>query len=678
MTRTEPGQDRPTASWGAPWEPAVRALERHRPPLPRFRSPLRGPWLTSVFGVVLLAALPVVIVTGLLSYVAYGPQFGQAIPGDVGVLHLPWFDWPASPSWLYRLTQGLHVGLGLVLVPVVLAKLWSVAPKLFAWPPVRSPAQALERLSLLLLVGGILFEIVTGLLNIQYDYVFGFSFYAAHYVGAWVFLGAFVAHVALKLPHMVRGLRSRSLRAELRTPTLGHPPRGARRRPRPGAPTPAPPTMSRRGALALVGGGSLLVAALTAGQTLGGPLRSLAVLLPRGRNSAAADGGPNDFPVNKTFAVSGIEPGAVGATWRLDLTGGAAPVRLDRDALAAQPQHTATLPIACVEGWSTTQTWTGVRLRDLAALAGVPAPASAVVRSLENGPFAQATLTSGPGAAPGRAARARRQRRAARAGPRLPGPGRRPGAARRAQHQVGPLDRVPELLMRHRLEALYGAGPGHLAVLLLSVAVAGYAASIVAGDPLWPWMAVWFVAAVVVHDGLLSPLAAVADAVLRFCLRWFPRVPPDRRRQLHPGAGAGGRADVPDVPAGHHPAGRARGRRPDRARPEPVPRPLAAAGRRDGGGVRAGLRGAPAHQTVSSRWLTASASSAWAASHMRGRGSSAHGTTSHTANGNQIRSTSALDSPVRSATTTAASAASTSSAAGPGRVRVAAARRTPA
>ena len=55
----------------------------------------------------------------------------------------------------------------------------------------------------------------------------------------------------------------------------------------------------------------------------------------------------------------------------------------------------SNLPIACVEGWSTTQAWTGVRLRDLAALAGVPAPSSAVVRSLENGPFAQATLTSG-------------------------------------------------------------------------------------------------------------------------------------------------------------------------------------------------------------------------------------------------------------------------------------------
>jgi hypothetical protein len=66
-----------------------------------------------------------------------------------------------------------------------------------------------------------------------------------------------------------------------------------------------------------------------------------------------------------------------------------------------------------------------------------------------------------------------------------------------------------------RFRILYGAGPGHLAVLLLSVAVAGYAASIVAGDPLWPWMAVWFVAAVVGHDGVLSPLAAGADAVLR-------------------------------------------------------------------------------------------------------------------------------------------------------------------
>lgn len=73
------------------------------------------------------------------------------------------------------------------------------------------------------------------------------------------------------------------------------------------------------------------------------------------------------------------------------------------------------------------------------------------------------------------------------------------------------------------MRRVYGAGPGQLTVLLLSFALAGYAASIVAGDPLWPWMAVWFVAVVVAHDGLLSPLAAVLDGVVRFSLRWFPR-----------------------------------------------------------------------------------------------------------------------------------------------------------
>ncbi|GAA0908861.1 molybdopterin-dependent oxidoreductase [Pseudonocardia zijingensis] len=351
----------------------------------RFRSPLRGPWLTSVFAVVLLVGMPILVITGLLDRVAYGP--GQGLPGDVGLLQLPPFDWPTRPSWLFRLTQGLHVGLGIVLVPVVLAKLWSVIPKLFAWPPVRSPAQALERGTLLLLVGSILFEIVTGLLNIQYDYAFGFSFYTGHYLGAWVFVGAFAAHVVLKSGAMVRGLRSRSLRRELATPLAGTVPEP----PDEGglvAPDPAPPTMSRRGALALVGGGSALLAALSIGQVLDGPARHLALLLPRGRTT---EDGPNGFPVNRTAAAAGVAPPA---DWTLQLAG-PTPRTFTRAELMALPQHTARLPIACVEGWSTLQTWTGVRLRDLAELAGVPRPAAASVASLEDGPFARGTLTPG-------------------------------------------------------------------------------------------------------------------------------------------------------------------------------------------------------------------------------------------------------------------------------------------
>lgn len=357
--------------------------------LGRFRSPLRGPWLTSIFGALLLVGLPVVILTGLLSYVAYGPQFGQALPVDVGWLQLPQFDWPTNPAWLYRLTQGLHVGLGLVLIPIVLAKLWSVIPKLFVTPPIRSVASALERLSLIALVGGILFEIVTGVLNIQYDYIFGFSFYTAHYWGAWIFIAGFVSHALIKTPLMIRTLRGRSLMQVLKDKQSEQEVGDSDLI----SDDPAEPTMSRRGALALVGGGAVFVAVLTAGQTTGGFLRNAAILLPRGRSYGD---GPNDFQINRTAAAAGIDGDATGAGWILELTGGPQAITFTRDALLGMEQHTAELPIACVEGWSTVQTWTGVRLRDLAAATGVGNLESAQVTSIEeNGPFRQATLHSG-------------------------------------------------------------------------------------------------------------------------------------------------------------------------------------------------------------------------------------------------------------------------------------------
>ncbi|TDB73595.1 molybdopterin-dependent oxidoreductase [Micromonospora sp. KC721] len=371
-----------------------RALERHRPPgadtvADAWRSPVRGLWLTSMLGAVLLVTLPLVLVTGLLDWIAYGPGLDQAFPRQVGWLRPPVFDWPTRPAWLFRLTQGLHVTLGIVLIPVVLVKLWSVVPKLFTWPPARSVAQVLERLSLLLLVGGILFETVTGLLNVQYTYVFGFDFYTAHWYGAWVFTAALVTHVAITLPRMVAALRRP---APARTPVQ-------RSGPEPVGPDgpvarhPGPVTMSRRGVLALTGGAAALLAALTVGQSLDGPLRRTALLLPRGRQP---DDGPNGFPVNRTAAAAGIRPEEAGDGWRLTLRAGGRTVDLDRSALLAMAQHTARLPIACVEGWSTSQTWTGVRLRDLAALVGAAEPAVARVASLERtGLFRRAALHAG-------------------------------------------------------------------------------------------------------------------------------------------------------------------------------------------------------------------------------------------------------------------------------------------
>jgi DMSO/TMAO reductase YedYZ molybdopterin-dependent catalytic subunit len=359
-----------------------------------WRSPLRGPWLTSVLAAVLLVGLLVVAVTGLLSYAAYDPRLGGSNDQtpEAGLLraYATLFDWPASPVWLYRLTQGVHVLLGLALIPVVLAKLWSVAPKLFEWPPVTSVAQALERGSLLLIVGSILFLIVTGVMNIQYDYACGFSFYTGHFYAAWVFLAAFAAHVAIKLPTMVRSLRRDGLAPPLRVPTGETVPEP----PDPDelvSPDPAPTTISRRGALALVGGSSLGVLALTVGQSID-PLRRTALLAPCGQ---VLGSGPNDFQINTTFESTGIDPAATGDNWRLRLVGvDGAEVLLRREELMALPLRTAQLPIACVEGWSTSQSWTGVPLRALAEAVDSRAAASVFVESLQaSGAFSTMSLT---------------------------------------------------------------------------------------------------------------------------------------------------------------------------------------------------------------------------------------------------------------------------------------------
>ena len=356
-----------------------------------WRSPLRGGRLTAVLGLVLLIGLPIVIITGLLSNDAYQPGLGgNALGRHLGPLDLYLFGWPTRPVWLYAVTQGLHVTIGLGLFPVLLAKLWSVIPRLFEWPPVRSPAHALERLSLALLVGGALFEFATGILNIQYWYAFPFSFVQAHYYGAWVFTGAFVAHASLKFGTMRRSLATRGAVIGLDEATVSGPAR--RFAPVPlESPASNRPTMTRRALFATVGAGSALLFVQGAAQSIGGPLRPLAFLLPRGRVRP----GPLGFAVNKTWAVSGIPAREVASGWRLELVG-AHRVSLSREELLSMPQRTDYLPIACVEGWSTTQRWSGVPLRDLAALCGLRGAASVTSASLEHGTYGHATLGHEP------------------------------------------------------------------------------------------------------------------------------------------------------------------------------------------------------------------------------------------------------------------------------------------
>ncbi len=372
----------------------MRLFPEHAPPGPArdsfWKSPVRGPWLTAILGSLLLPLVVLVGFTGFTSHAAYNPNLGmnQIVPRD-GDLDLLLFDWPTGPTWLFALNQGLHTIVGIVVVPLILAKLWSVFPKLFAWPPFRSPAQVLERLSLLLLVGGAGFMWATGLLNMQLYYPWSFNFVVAHYYGAFVFLGALTVHVLTKLTviraaYAERGVLKPLMDDVAHTVPEPHHPNGL------GPKDPGPVTISRRGVLGLVGATSAGLFLVTAGQSIGGPLRSIALLAPRGRGAA---GGEQGFPVNKTAAVANITPAKVGPDYRLTLEG-ASSTKLTREQLTRMPQHTETLVIACVEGWTTKQTWTGIRLMDLARMAGMKDDQLLQVVSLqETGAFRQTTLS---------------------------------------------------------------------------------------------------------------------------------------------------------------------------------------------------------------------------------------------------------------------------------------------
>jgi hypothetical protein len=238
-----------------------------------------------------------VALTGFASHAAYQPDLGmnQIVPRDQDLGFLL-FDWPTSPAWLYAVNQGVHVTLGFVTVPVLLAKLWSVIPRLFAWPPVGTPAQMVERAALAMLVGSSLFLFATGVVNAQIYYPFEFNFVQAHYLAAIVFVAALAVHVAVKVPTIRRAYRERGVLRPLRddlAATVPEPydPDGGL------APQdPDPPTLSRRGLLAFVGGASALTFLVLAGQSIGGPLRKVALLAPRRQ----------EFPVNKTAASAGV------------------------------------------------------------------------------------------------------------------------------------------------------------------------------------------------------------------------------------------------------------------------------------------------------------------------------------------------------------------------------------
>jgi DMSO/TMAO reductase YedYZ molybdopterin-dependent catalytic subunit len=310
--------------------------------IPRFRGGLHDPRTATVVGRLLGAAMLVCLVTGLISHILQEP------PGWLAART------PARPLWGYRLTQGLHVATGIAAIPLLLTKLWTVYPRLFEWPPVRGVRHALERISVAVLVASALLELFMGLLNTLQWYPWPFSFRQVHWALAWVLAGSVLLHIAVKAPLIAAHWRRRAPET-LRLPADSEP--------------------DRRSLLLGLGSAVAAVTIVSAGQSFT-PLRKATLLAPRDM-----DHGSQGLPVNRTAVAARISRAQL-RDWRLSVEG-PRPYALSLAELRELPQYEAELPIACVEGWSKSARWKGVRLRDLLERAEIPGHASVRIVSLQ-------------------------------------------------------------------------------------------------------------------------------------------------------------------------------------------------------------------------------------------------------------------------------------------------------
>ena len=296
---------------------------------------------------------------------------------------------------------------------MVLVKLWSVYPRLFRRPR-KHGARAvlldgLERASVFLLVAAVLFQLVTGSLNVVQWYPWGFSFRATHEAVAFVAVGAVLTHLAVKLPLVRIALRNQ-IDDRLSLASDGP---------------------SRRAVLLGAGSASALAVLLTAGQTV--PfLRRVSVFGVR-------DGdGPQNLPVNRTARAAGAIDGATDPDFALELRNGDRSMRLTRAQLAALPQRTHRLPITCVEGWSRNATWTGVAVADLLALVGARPASTVRVRSMQTrGAFSSSELPADFAADPRTLLALQLNGETLEPRPRVPVPDHRPQPPGRAADEVG-------------------------------------------------------------------------------------------------------------------------------------------------------------------------------------------------------------------------------------------------
>jgi molybdopterin-dependent oxidoreductase-like protein protein len=328
---------------------------------PKFSSTLRSTAVTARLGRLLGISFSICFVTGLLSHYQYQPW--------------SWLPEPASPVWLYRVTQGVHVATGTASIPLLLAKLWSVYPNLFRWPPVKTIKHAVERLSVAVLVSSALVELFTGFFNALNWYPWSWNFVPVHRFLAYVVIGSILLHIAVKLPDIKYGLSTKVAAGDVLTeiPWSENPDAHSNAG---DPPPPVTPALSRRGLLAAVGTGVGVVVVTSVGQTVT-PLEPIGLLAIRQSKK-----GPQKVPVNRTARQARVTKLATSSSWHLRVTG-AKPFTLSLAEIEDLARHDEHFPISCVEGWSVGAQWRGVPLLDIVRRAGGTSDSRVHVHSLE-------------------------------------------------------------------------------------------------------------------------------------------------------------------------------------------------------------------------------------------------------------------------------------------------------
>lgn len=345
-----------------------------------FTSTLRSPAVAARIGVWLGICFGIAFLTGVYSHI-------QQVP-------MPWIPLPTRPTWLYRVTQGLHVISGTAAVPLLLVKLWTVYPRLFARLNTRNPRAlllvALERGTIGILVAAAIFQLATGLANSAQWYPWGFAFPATHFAIAWVAIAALLTHIAVKLPVIRTAFAHDVDDVDEGDPDeVAGPPRvHAGAAPMTSAPDtvrhPAP--LSRRGLLRLTWVATAVAVVTTAGATVPA-LRKVSIFGVR------TGTGPQGLPVNKSAVAANVVAAASDPNYQLTIKAGSQMKELSRADLEAMPQVSVTLPIACVEGWSASGVWTGVRVADLLRPVSGGTSADVLVTSLQtHGSYIQTLL----------------------------------------------------------------------------------------------------------------------------------------------------------------------------------------------------------------------------------------------------------------------------------------------